>query len=56
MASRQTRRYPTEEERDEPVAIPSDDPEAVLRALLAVKPEDEPTDDLGLASPHEGEH
>lgn len=33
-------RYPTEEERDEKVAISSDDPEAVLRALLAVKADD----------------
>lgn len=37
--------YPTEEERDEKVAIPNDDPEAVLRAMLAVNPDDEPADD-----------
>lgn len=31
---------PTPEERDEPVAIPLD-PEDALRALLAVKPDDD---------------
>lgn len=45
MPKREGRRYPTEEERDEPVAIPSDDPEAVLRAMLAVKPDDDPADE-----------
>ena len=44
-------RYPTEDERDEPVAIPSDDPEAVLRAMLAVKPENEPAEDE--SAPHQ---
>ncbi len=37
-------RYPTEEERDEPVAIPLD-PEEALRALLAADPDDKPRDD-----------
>ncbi|MCU1461319.1 MAG: hypothetical protein JWO37_1394 [Acidimicrobiales bacterium] len=36
--------HPTPEERDEPVAIPLDFTEAVA-GLLAVDPDDEPTED-----------
>jgi hypothetical protein len=36
-------RPPTADELDERVRVPVDDPEEALRALLNVKPDDEPT-------------
>jgi len=44
--ARQTRRYPTETERNAPVAIPLD-PKDALRALLAVNLDDEPVSGHG---------